>query len=266
VKNIFGLFAKWRSHPRALLLLPATLLAICLVPAKAQADVTEIILFLTQIESTLQSGIGQVLSNIQSAETALNTLHQELVWPLAEINQARAFVNATINQYKSLMNEIHSIEVESATLVNPSHLEIAFRGSATTGLSTIQPAYTQVYNAVPPATNASPLDRNMMDMDDASAVAALKSSSISDQNSNELLDVADVIEQQAGDSAPGSAPIIAAQAQIANLENQAQMAKLLATELRLEAAHLAHENALLKRSAQHRTNLQQQMQQVGVTP
>lgn len=266
MKKFLRVFTQSPRHRKRLLILPALLLALCLLPVTAKADVTEIILFLRQIETTLQGAIGQVLSEIQTAENTLNTLHQQLVWPLNEINQAKAFVSGTINHYKGLLAQIRSIQVESATLVNPSHLENAFRSSAQVALANIQPTYTKVYSPIPTDANAHPLDRNMMDMDDAAAVASLKSTSISDQNTDQMLDLADVIELRAGGSAPGSAPIISAQAQIANLETQAQMAKLLAAELRLEAAKLAHDNALLKRSAQHKGVLQQQMQQVGVTP
>ena len=266
MKIVTDLVARIRRS-RHLLVLPAVLLAALLVPRPARAaGLADIILFLKEIETTLQNGIGQVLSNIKTVENTINNLHQQLVWPLTAINQAKGFVNATINQYKGLLNQIHSVAVESATLVNPSRLESAFRSPVSTGFGNIQTAYTNVYSPVPATSNAHPMDRNMMDMDDAASIASLKSSSISDQQSNQMLSLADVIEQQAASSAPGSAPIIAAQAQIANLESQAQLAKLLSAELRLEAAKIAHDNALLKRSAQHKTTLQQQMQQVGMHP
>lgn len=267
MKNISNYLTKPRMRSKRMLLFPAIFIALfLLVPNRARADVADIILYLKQIETTLQNGIGQVLSDMKTVENTMNTLHQDVVWPLAVINQARNFVNSTINQYKGLMNQIHSLAVESATLANPSHLEIAFRSSTSTSLGSIQPTYTQVYAAVPEPANAHPLDRNMMDMDDAAAVASLKTSTISDQTSNQMLDLADIIELQAGSSAPGSAPLVATQAQIANLETQAQLAKLLAAELRLEATKLAHDNALLKRSAQHTGTLQQQMQKVVTTP
>jgi hypothetical protein len=40
-----------------------------------------------------------------------------------------------------------------------------------------------------------------------------------------MLDLSDALAQQTASSAPGSAPIISAQAQIASLENQALLAK-----------------------------------------
>lgn len=266
MKKISNFLNQLRHRPKRILLLPVLLIGLCILPIKAKADVADIILFLKQIETTLQNGIGKVLSEINTVEKKVNTIQQEIVWPLAAINQARGFVSATINHYKGLLNQIHTLGVASATLANPSHLETAFRSSASTALSTIQPAYTAVYSRVPQATNANPLDRNMMDMGDAAAMGSLKTSAISDQTSSQMLDLADIMELQAGDSAPGSAPLLATQAQIASLENEAHLEQLLAAELRLEATKLAHDNALLKRSADHKGTLQLHMQQVGANP
>ena len=65
-----------------------------------------------------------------------------------------------------------------------------------------------------------------------------------------MLSVADGLEQQAAAAAPGSAPMLTAQAQVANLQNQAMLQRMLAAELRQEATRLAHSNALRKRSAE----------------
>lgn len=236
--------------------------ALFLVPVPARAGIADIILLLKTITTTLQNGIGSVLGEIKTVEGTFNTLHQEVVWPLTMINQAKSFVTSTIGQYRGLLNEIHSIGVESATLVNPSHLESEFRSGATGSINGIQPAYVTVYSPVPTPTDAQTPERNMMDMDDASAVTSLKTASIADETSNQMLTLADSLEQQASAAAPGSAPFLATQGQIANLESQAYFAKTLAAELRLEATKLAHENALLKRSASHSSTVRTQMQQV----
>jgi hypothetical protein len=57
------------------------------------------------------------------------------------------------------------------------------------------------------------------------------------------------MEQQAAAAAPGSAPLLAAQAQVAQLQSQAMLHRLLAAQLRQEAALLAHDNALRKQGA-----------------
>ncbi len=235
---------------------------LCVVAIPASASVADIIVLLKTITTTLQNGIGAVLSDIRTVENTINTLHQEVVWPLQLIQQTKGFVFSTFNQYRSLLNQVRNIGVESATLVNPSHLEAAFRGAGSNSFGAIQGSYVQVYSTVPTATDAHARERNMMDMDDASAIGSLKTASLSDQTSGRMLILADNIEQQASSAAPGSAPLLTTQAQIANLENQAYLAKMLAAELRVEATKLAHENALMKKSAEHSTSLRNSMQQV----
>ena len=102
----------------------------------------------------------------------------------------------------------------------------------------------------------------MIDMDDALAMGSLKTTVLSDQTTQGMLALADQLEQQSAAAAPGSGPMLSVQAQVADLETQAFMAKMLAAELRQEAARLAHQNTLLKQSAAATRNLQNQIQQV----
>jgi hypothetical protein len=102
----------------------------------------------------------------------------------------------------------------------------------------------------------------MIDMDDALAMGSLKSTVLSDQTTVGMLALADQLEQQSAAAAPGSGPMLSVQAQVADLETQAYMAKMLAAELRQEAATIAHQNTLLKLSAASTRNLQNQIQQV----
>jgi tRNA A37 threonylcarbamoyltransferase TsaD len=81
-----------------------------------------------------------------------------------------------------------------------------------------------------------------------------------------MLGVADSLEQQAGQTAPGAAPLLTAQAQVANLQNQAYLQKMLAAELRQEATRLAHDNAMLKSGAAANRNLRNNMQQILSRP
>jgi hypothetical protein len=60
---------------------------------------------------------------------------------------------------------------------------------------------------------------------------------------------ADMIEDEAAQAAPGSAAFLAATGLVAAVENQASMQRMLAAELREEAAILAHANAIRKRQA-----------------
>ena len=233
-----------------------------LVPVAANAGVGDIISLFTTITSTLRNGVGQVLSGIQSINTNIRKFEQEVVWPVEVINQARAEVSQVRAQFTSLAGQIQSIPTNSATLVSPSQLEALLRSQQTGNFGRLGSSYAQVYQSLPQANHATAAQRDLMDVDDALALGALKTATASDQASQQMLTVADGLEQQAAVSAPGSAAILSAQAQAANLQNQATLQIMLAAELRQEAARLAHTNALRKQSADANRSLRNNLQQI----
>src|SRR5690349_4131623 len=117
-------------------------------------------------------------------------------------------------------------------------------------LDQISPSYRDVFLALPPDRQATAQQRELIDIDDAFALEAMKTATVADAAGQRSLGLADALEQQASTAAPGSAPMLAAQAHVASLQNQAMLQKLLATQLRQEAAGLAHANALRKHAAQ----------------
>jgi hypothetical protein len=261
---IHGLRPGFRSGKQWLLLL---LLAVVLAPPSARAaGIGDILILFKTIASTIQGAIGGALSGIQTLNSTINNFRQQIIWPLAQINQARAFVASTRSQYGGLMFQIQAIRNNSATLTNPTQLESVFRNGQSGSIGQFQPLYTNVYGNVPSSNDARPVQRNMVDMDDALAQGSLKTTVLSDQTTEGMLALADSIEQQSATAAPGSAPMLATQAGISELESQAYLAKVLASELRQEAAKLAHQNSLLKQSAASTRNLQNQVQQVLTHP
>jgi hypothetical protein len=233
-----------------------------LMPVAANAGIQDIISLLTTITSTLQNGVGKVLSGIQSINSTVRNFEQQVVWPITLINQTRAEVSQVRAQFSSLASQIQSVPTNSASLVKPSQLETLLRSQRAGNLGQISASYTQVYQALPQPNQATATQGNLMDVDDAFALGALKTATASDQASQQMLSVADGLEQQAAVSAPGSASILTAQAQAANLQNQAMLQKLLAAELRQEAARLAHANALRKQSADANRDLRNNIQQI----
>ena len=247
------------SKTQALIL--SFVLAVILAPA-ARAGVEDIISLLTTITSTIQNGIGVALSGIQAIQTTERQLQQDVLWPVSVINQTKASVSQVRAQFGSLAQQIQSLPTSSATLANPKQLETLLRGQQTSGLGQIGGAFVNVYQPVPQTNTASPATRNVMDADDAFTSDALKQAVISDQASQQMLGVADSLEQQTAAAAPGSAPILSGQALVANLQGQAFMQRMLAAELREEAARLAHANMVVKDSSAATKNLTNGMQQV----
>jgi hypothetical protein len=243
------------------------LLALLLTPPAARAaGIGDILTLIKTITSTIQGAIGGALSGIQTLHNMVNNFRQQIIWPLDQLNQARAFVTSTRAQYGGLMFQIQAINNNSATLTNPSRLESLFRNARSGAIGQFQPLYTNVYGNVTSPTDARLLQRNMIDMDDALAQGSLKTTVLSDQTTQGMLALADSIEQQSATAAPGSAPMLATQAGISELESQAYLKKVLASELRQEAAKLAHQNSLLKQSATATRNLMNQAQQVLTHP
>lgn len=261
LRNIHQRLSQRRRWPLA------AVLGTCLIAPTAWPDGIGNILSLFQtITHTLQGPIGGALGEVQKVSTAINNFRQQIIWPPVLINQTRSFISATRGRYTVLMSQIEGIRNNSATLEVPMKLELLFRSSQAGAITQIPPIYMQVYQPVSQAGLAQPLQRNVMDIDDAVAMDSLKTAMVSDQNTKGMLTLAESLEQQAMSAAPGSAPMVTAQARVADLENQAQLAKMLAAQLRQEATKLAQQNAALKQRSISMQNLQNQIQQLLAHP
>jgi hypothetical protein len=193
--------------------------------------------------------IQTALTAINNVRTAMLLFYKSTVWPLQLINQARALVTQMINQYRMPMAIIFNTNLRSATLPPTQGLEAVIRNSQTGDFSAVSSNYALVYGTLPNATAASALDRTLIDMDDALAQGTLKTLKESDNAVNLTLGVANQIEDGASQAAPGSAPFLTATAVAASIRSQAITQKMLAADLRQEAARLAHMNTLRKSGA-----------------
>lgn len=205
--------------------------------------------------SVINGVIQTALGSINSVRTAVNNLQQVVAWPQQLINQARAQVTQMIGQYRTLMTSIFRVNLNSATLPTPQALETAIRDHQVNNFSSLTTTFGNTYGLVPVATSASSTDRAMSDMDDALALDNLKMLKASDQAADIELQSADSIENVASQAAPGSTPFLTATAIVASVHSQALSQKMLAAELRQEAARLAHRNTLRKENAANTTQL-----------
>lgn len=213
---------------------------------------------LTTIGNTLKSVVGGGLSSILSVEQSIKNFEQNVVWPQNLISQAQSLVG-NVQGIFSQIQGITRIPVNSATLPNTQQLEqlLLSRNPNQVGQTSAQ--YSAVYGSVPNATAASPQARDMMDMSDAAAQAAMKRAIEIDALADLELQAADQINQSIQTAAPGSAPIIEAQADAwlvrANAYTQAATADLM----RLRAIDLANASADLKNGAANSAAIQQQI-------
>lgn len=221
-------------------------------PAHAQSGVLGGI---QAVLSVIHEVIQAALDSINTVRTALNNLQQTVAWPQQLINQAKAQVTQMMGQYRTLMTATFRVNLASATLPAPQALEAVLRDHQVNNFSTLNTNFANTYGLIPVATAANTTDRAMSDMDDALALDSLKMLKASDQAADIELQSADSIENAASQAAPGSAPFLTATAIVSSVHNQALSQRMLAAELRQEAARLAHRNTLRKENAMGTTRL-----------
>ena len=158
-------------------------------------------------------------------------------------------VTQLIAQFRGLVTAIDNVNVRSATLPNPSALEVIMRNGSIADFAQFNQTYRTTYQQLPPVTDIDPGDRQRVDMSDALAMDTLKTLKASDDVVNQTLQASQIIEDEAAQAAPGSAAYLTGAGMVAAVENQAMMQRMLAAELREEAAILAHANAIRKRQA-----------------
>jgi hypothetical protein len=213
------------------------------------AAAAAVVALITNTIGALFGTASGLLGSINNFLQALVNLWQNIVYPIALINQARMMVTQLIAQFRGLITAIDNINVRSATLPNPSALEAIMRNGLIADFGQLNQSYRTTYQQLPPVTDIDPGDRQRVDMSDALAMDTLKTLKASDDIVNQTLQASQIIEDEAAEAAPGSAAYLTGAGIVAAVENQAMMQRMLAAELREEAAILAHTNAIRKRQA-----------------
>ena len=224
--------------------------------AEAQGGLVQAI---QAVLNVINGMLKSALTAINTARAAMNALYQNFVWPVQLINQARAQVTQMINQYRALMASILNMNLSSATLPTPQSFETMMRDHRVNNFNSLTQSFGNTYGAIPTSVDASQADRDMSDMDDALTLDSLKTLKASDNATDLELQAANSIENSATQAAPGSAPFMTASAVASSIRSQALTQKMLAAELRQEAAHIAHQNGFRKRGATFTTQFRNLM-------
>jgi len=213
---------------------------------------------LSTISSTLSNVIGGGLSSILTVDRAIQSFEQTVVWPQQLISEAQSLVGSTQGTFAAIQN-VTRIPVNSATLPGPQQLERNLLSADSNQIALTSASYSAVYGPVPDVTAASQDVRNRIDMADAAAQAAMKRAIAIDNLADLEIQAANQINQSLQTAAPGSAPIIEAQADAwlvrANAYTQAAIADLM----RVRAIDLADAGADIKSGATNTANLGQQL-------
>jgi len=220
---------------------------------------------LNTIGSTLSSVIGGGLKDIQSIEQDISKFEQTAVWPQNLINQARSLV-ASMQGIFTQMEGVMRLPVNSATLSATQQFEQNLLSRDPNQIAQTGAQYLAVYGTVPDATAASPQVRDMVDMTDAAAQAAMKRAIEIDALADLELQAADQINQNIATAAPGSAPIIEAQADAWLVRANAYTQSATADLMRVRAVDLANASANVKNGAANSTAIQQQIYNILKRP
>ena len=251
----------------AVTLVGAVALTMVAPPLRAQLGIPAVMAAATAVVNLINNMIGGLLNavrgtigSINGVLTQFDNLWEQVVYPLQLINQARALVGLMIAQYRGLLTSLLQVNVSSAQLPNPVALEIIIRDRNTADFPQLTNAFGQTYRAIPQPTDAHPMERDLADIDDAMALANLKTLKASDAMVDQMMAAANVIEDEGVNMAPGSAPYLAGAGMIASVKSQAMMQRMVAAAIRQEASRVAHDNTVRKRNAmfgaQFRTDVQ----------
>lgn len=266
--NVLAFFLVTRVRRAvAVTLVGAVALTMVAPPLRAQLGIPAVIAAATAVVNFINNMIGGLLNAVRGTIGSINgvltqfaNLWEQVVYPLQLINQARALVGLMIAQYRGLLTSLLQVNVSSAQLPNPVALEIIIRDRNTADFPQLTNAFVQTYRAIPQPTDAHPMERDLADIDDAMALANLKTLKASDAMVDQMMAAANVIEDEGVNMAPGSAPYLAGAGMIASVKSQAMIQRMVAAAIRQEASRVAHDNTVRKRNAmfgaQFRTDVQ----------
>jgi hypothetical protein len=232
-------------------------MVLLLIPGRANGqfgiDLAAILAALSKVESLMSTYVAAPLKTINQAQQTVAKYEQEIVYPIAAINQAKNSVMQFENQFSQLTN-MFKVNVSSATLPQSQNLESILLSRNPASVSTVSPQFQNVYGVVMPQNAASPQVRNMTDMTDAQAQDAMKRAIQIDALADAELAEADQMGKQISVSAPGSAPILEAEADVWVVRANAYTQSALAELMRTRGIDLANQSKMAKLAAADSTS------------
>jgi hypothetical protein len=215
----------------------AALCVLLIVPKHAHGqfgiDTAAIMAALSKMQSLMNTYIATPLKTMNQYEQSAAKYEQQVMYPLTAINQAKSSVMQSESQFTQLSNMFRTVNVSSATLPQSQNLESLLLSRNAANVPTVSTQFQQVYGVVMAQNTTSPAVRTMTDMTDAQAQDSMKRAIEIDALAKAELNEADQMGQQITQAAPGSAPILEAEADVwvvrANAYTQAALAELMRT-------------------------------------
>jgi len=236
----------------------AVVLIICLLapqPAHAQFGLGGLISAIGGIGSAILNVIAPalqqqngLLSTLNNVLNAVNAFFQNVIYPKSAIARAQGLVGALGGLYATIQ-ATSTVNVASATLPVPQTFEGLVLSRNPMNIPTITTQFQNLYQTVPAATDASPEQRNMIDMTDAASQDAFKRSVAIDAIADTEMQAADQINNELQAAAPGTAPMIEAEAAAWLVRSNAYTQSALSDVIRVRAIALANNSDLMKFNA-----------------
>ena len=223
-------------RPTLLKVAVVVLAVLAILPTRANGqfgiDTAAILAALSKMQSLMNTFIATPLKTINQYEQSVAKYEQEVMYPLAAINQAKSSVMQFENQFNQVSG-MFRVNVSSATLPQSQNLESLLLSRNAANVPIVSGQFQNVYGVVMAQNAASPQMRTMTDMTDAQAQDAMKRAIEIDALADAELNEANQMGQQISQAAPGSAPILEAEADVwvvrANAYTQAALAELMRT-------------------------------------
>jgi len=244
----------------------AVLSVFAVEPAHSQfgIDIAAILAGLKTVNNTLTSAVASPLMLIDKVEQEEQQFQQQVLYPIAAIDSARQMATNFSNSFLSF-RQLASVNIASAQLPYPQQLERQMLSADPNDIGTIGSAYQNVFSPLPPQAAVPQNIAYQIDMGDAQAQDALKKAIELDAFAAREMEVAQKLNQQIAACAPGTAPMLDAEASAwvvqANAYTQMGMAELL----RVNSANLSNRGGALKDSTTQMQKLNQRILQT-LTP
>ncbi len=216
-------------------------------------DLAAILAGLSKIESLMSTYVAAPLKTMNQTQQSISSYEKQVMYPIAAINQAKNSVAQFENQFSQISNMFH-VNVSSATLPQTQSLEAVLLCRNASNVPSVSTQYQNVYGVVMPQNAASSDVRNMTDMTDAQAQDAMKRAVEIDALADAELAQADKLGQQITAAAPGSAPILEAEADVWTVRANAYTQAALAELMRTRGIDIANQSKMAKLGASYNSN------------
>jgi len=226
-------------------------------------DWAAIVAAINSIGTAISNTIGPALQQINGALGTLNGLMSSLqaffiniVYPQAAINRAQGLAGAIQGLYTQ-SQAISRVNVASATLANPQQLEQLLLSRNPMNVPTVTTNYQTLYQTVAGSAERLTADPGLDRHERCAAQAAMKRAIAIDAIADTEMQAADRINTELGQAAPGTAPMIEAEAAAWLVRANAYTQSALGDAMRLRAVTLANSGSQLKFNASNGAQIRQ---------